>query len=181
MVPARKVNPGWVALLVTAFAVLVALGPVRLAEATSREITYYVYDHNDGAILPSLGGKPWRWMWLYVYLDIRAWAGYSIRALALMMLALLATASLVKRWRRWLWTEWAAFLSALVIAGCWIYDEFVARPALDRTVRVTVLATGLLVIAIVAAVVLFVGSVIARRVQRFHVAPPRAHAECTTS
>jgi hypothetical protein len=176
-----RVNPGWVALLVTAFAVLVAVGPARLAEATSREITDYVYDHNDGVVLPALAEKPWRWMSLFVHLDFRAWAGYSIRALALMMLAMLATVSLVARWRRWLWTEWAAFLSASIIAGCWVYDEFVARPAPDRTVRVTVLAIWLLVIAIVAAVALFVGSAIARRVHGFHDAPDRSELECTTS
>ena len=42
----------------------------------------------------------------------------------------------------WLWTEWATVLSAAIIAGCWIYDEFVARPALDQTVRVALLGTA---------------------------------------
>ena len=64
-----------------------------------------------------------------------------------MTLAILAARSLLTRWRTWLWTEWAALACAAIIAGCWFYDEFVARPALDRTVRVVLLGTWLLVIA----------------------------------
>ena len=106
-----------------------------------------------------------RWTWLFAYLDARAWAAYSIRALALILLAMLATASLVKRWRRWLWTEWAAYLSAVIIAGCWIYDEFVARPALDRTVRVALLGSWLIVIALVAGVLIWAWPAVKRRNQ----------------
>jgi hypothetical protein len=66
----------------------------------------------------------------------------------------------------WLWTEWAALACAAIIAGCWLFDEFVARPALDRTVRVALLGTSLLVIAAIAGGVIWVCSALERRFRR---------------
>jgi hypothetical protein len=155
-----KLSPGWVAVLGIMIAVLVMLGPIRLAEATSREVSSSA---PNPAYQPSAGEKPWTWPWVAAYFDARAWGGYSIRALALVALAILAARSLVTRTRHWLWTEWAAFLSASIIAGCWLYDELVARPALDRTVRVMLLGAWLLALAFVAWVSISVWAVIARR------------------
>ena len=102
------------------------------------------------------------------YLDARAWAGYSIRALILMTLGMLATGDLVQRWRRWLWTERAAFLSAAIIAGCWVYDEFLGRPALDRTVRVALLGPWLFGLALIAGLLIWAWSAIRRRLRHAH-------------
>ena len=85
-------------------------------------------------------------------------------------LALLAARSFLTRRRIWLWTEWAALASASIIAGCWVYDEFVARPALDRTVRVALLGAWLLAIAVLAAVLIRVW----RSLQRRLVSPTKA-------
>ena len=94
---------------------------------------------------------------------MRAWGGFSIRALGLVSLAILATHSLVTHWREWLWTEWAAFVSAAIIAGCWVYDEFVARPALDRTVHLVLLGTWLLALGLIAGVSLWAWTAVSRR------------------
>jgi uncharacterized membrane protein (DUF2068 family) len=67
------------------------------------------------------------------------------------------------RWKDWLWTEWAALATASIIAGCWVYDEFVNRPAPDRTVRVVLLSTSLLVISLIAAALIRGWSALARR------------------
>jgi hypothetical protein len=142
-----KASPGWMTFFAVTIAVLAVLGPIRLAEATSAEFPGYSIDTEGG---PFLTAKPWRWQWLPVYLDVRAWAGYSLRALALMTLGLLATGNFAKRWRHWLWTEWTAFVSALIISGCWVYDEFVSRPALDRAARVVFLCTWIFVLAATA-------------------------------
>ena len=155
-----KLSPGWVAVLMIVIAVLVTLGPMRLAEATSTEVSSSA---PNPAYQPSPGEKPWTWPWVAAYFDARAWGGYSIRALALVTLAMLAARSLVTRWRHWFWTEWAAFISVSIIAGFWLYDEFAARPALDGKVRVVLLATSLLVLAVVAWVSISVWAVIARR------------------
>ncbi len=120
-----KLSPGYSAMAGVGIAVLFALGPMRLAEATSIEI---YSSARNAAYQPVPGEKPWSWPTVAAYYDVRAWAGYSLRALALVTLALLAAASLVKRWRSWLWTEWAAALFAGIIAGCWAFDEFFARP-----------------------------------------------------
>ncbi len=93
----------------------------------------------------------------------RAWAGYSLRALALVMIAMVAAGSILSRWRDWLWTEWAASACATVFAGCWAYDEFVCAPALDRTVRAVLLGTWLLVLAVVAAGAIWAWSRLGRR------------------
>jgi hypothetical protein len=155
-----KLSPGLVAVAGVVIAVLFALGPMRLAEGTSIEISSSA---PIAGYQPSAGEKPWSWRALAAYYDTRAWAGYSLRALALITLAMLAAVSLVKRWRAWLWTEWAAAACAAVIAACWVYDEFVARPALDRTVRVVLLGTWLLAIAMIAGVGIFGWRAIGRR------------------
>ncbi len=142
-----KLSRGLAVVLLIVIAVLFTLGPMRLAEATSTEVRSSA---PNPAYQPRVGEKPWSWPRVAAYFDARAWAGYSLRALALVTVAILAAASLVKRWRAWLWTEWAAVLFAGIIAGCWIFDEFFARPALDRTVRVTLLGAWLLLIASVA-------------------------------
>ena len=155
-----KLSPGYSALAGVGIAVLFALGPMRLAEATSIEVSSSA---RNAAYQPVPGEKPWDWLALAAYYDVRAWAGYSLRALALVTLVLLAAASLLKRWRLWLWTEWAAVLFAGIIAGCWAFDEFFARPALDRTVRVVLLGTWLLVLAVVAAGGIWAWSRLGRR------------------
>jgi hypothetical protein len=146
-----KLGPGPAAVAGVAIAVLFALGPMRLAEATSIEVVSSAPAPNT-AYQPSPGEKPWSWPVAAAYYDARAWAGYSLRALALVTLAMLAAVSLVRRWRAWLWTEWAALACAAVIAGCWVYDEFVARPALDWSVRVALLSTWLLSLGVLAGI-----------------------------
>jgi hypothetical protein len=93
-------------------------------------------------------------MGLSLFLDVRAWAGYSIRALVISALAIVAVASLVTRGHRWIWTEWGSFAVAFVLGCCWGYDEFVARPAFDRTARVVALGTWLIVIASLAGILI---------------------------
>jgi hypothetical protein len=158
-----KLGPGPVAVLVFAMAVLVTLGPLRLAEATSIDKSS---DAPNDAYEPSANGKPWIWTWQTAYFDARAWGGYTLRALALMVLAKLTARSLLTRWRYWLWTEWAALATASIMAGFWLYDEFVARPALDRMVHVMLLGAWLFVIAIIAGVSLFVSGKFGRRLHR---------------
>ena len=155
-----KLGPGPVAVFVFVIGVLVTLGPIRLAEATS---TDFSSSARNPAHQPSALEKPWSWPWVAAYFDAWAWGGYTLRALALMALAMLAARSLLTRWRFWLWTEWAALAAASIMACFWLYDEFVARPALDRTVRVMLLGTWLLVIAIIAGVSIFIWGAISRR------------------
>jgi hypothetical protein len=158
-----KLSPGWLAIGSIVIAVLVALGPFRLAEATSNEVSSCA---RNPAYQPSAQERPWPWPWVAADFDARAWAGYSVRALALMTLAMLAARSLLVRWRMWLWTEWAAIGCAGIIGGCWFYDEFVARPALDRSVRVALLGTSLLVIAAISGGVIWGCSALEHRFRR---------------
>ena len=102
---------------------------------------------------------------MVAHFDTRAWFGYSIRALMLMVAAMLAASSLFNRGRNWLWTEWTAFVFASIIASCWCYDEFIARPALDGTVRVALLVSWLLAIASIAAILIRLWRAIERRVR----------------
>jgi hypothetical protein len=155
-----RASAGWKTFFAVTIAVLAVLGPMRLAESDSADFLGFPYDGETG---PFLKSRPWRWTWLPVRLDLRAWAGYTPRALALMTLAFLATGSLLKRWRHWLWTEWAAFIPALVIAGCWVYNELVVRPALDQTARVVFLCTWILAIAVMAAGGICIWSRLGRR------------------
>jgi hypothetical protein len=155
-----RLSPGWVVMLLIAIAVLLTLGPIRLAEATSIDVSSSA---PNPAYQPRAGEKPWSWPAVAAYYDARAWAGYSLRALALLTLAMLAVRSLLTRWKDWLWTEWAAFATALIIAGCWIYDEFVARPALDPTVRAVFLCTWVLALAVMAGGAIWVWSRVWRR------------------
>ena len=142
-----KLSPGCLAVAGVAIAVLLALGPIRLAESTSIEVY-------SSALIPvyqpRAGETPSSWLMVAASYERRAWAGYTLRALALVTLAMLAAASLVQRWRAWLWTEWTAVLLAAIVAGCWGFDEFFARPALDQTVRIVLLGTWLVVIALAA-------------------------------
>jgi hypothetical protein len=124
-----KLSPGWVAVTLVGIAVLITFGPIRFAEAMSTEVLWI---SPNSAHQPRAGEKPWSWPSLAAYCDARAWAGYSLWALALLTLAMLAVHSLLTRWKDWLWTEWAVLASASIIAGCWILDEFVSRPARDR-------------------------------------------------
>jgi hypothetical protein len=158
-----RLSPGPVALVVFAIAVLVTLGPLRLAEATSIDKSS---DAPNDAYQPSPDEKPWTFRWQTAYFDARTWSGYSIRALALMALAMLAARSLLTRWRYWLWTEWTALAAASIIAGLWLYDEFVARPALVRTVHAVLLGAWLFLIAIIARVSIFVSGTFRRRLRR---------------
>jgi hypothetical protein len=158
----KKLGPGWVAVMLVLIAVLIAFGPIRLAEAMSREVSWAA---PNPAYEPRAGEKPWSWLALSAYYDMRAWAGYSVRALALLMIAMLVGRSVWSRWREWLWTEWAASACSAVIAVCWVYDEFVARPALDRTVRVVLMGAWLLVLAVAAGVGIWVWSRSRRRLR----------------
>jgi len=158
-----RLSAGWLTVLIIVIAVLVVLGPVRLAESTSVEVTSCArrFFHQPGA-----SERPRSWPWVVAKFDTRAWFGYSIRALVLMVLAMLAASSLFKRGRHWLWTEWAAFVLASIIAGCWCYDELVARPALDGTVRVALLATWLLAIGAIAGISIRLWRAFERRLER---------------
>ncbi|MFI5456939.1 MAG: hypothetical protein ACHRXM_15950 [Isosphaerales bacterium] len=148
----KKISCGWVAVLAIAVAVLVALGPIRLAEAVSAEVSSFVIYFGH----PSPPGEvPWTWTRLALYLDARAWLGYSIRALWFAVLALLAVVSLSDRGRRRLWTEWASFACAILLGCCWAHDEFAIRPAFDRTARVIVLGTWLLLLGISAGLLIW--------------------------
>jgi hypothetical protein len=143
----RKISRGWIAVLVIAIAIFVTLGPIRLVEALSTEVassalhTFYQ---------PRPDEVPWSRMGLSLYLDARAWAGYSVRALVISAVVIVAVTSLVTRGQRWIWTEWVSFAVAFGVGCCWAYDEFVARPAFNRTARVVVLSTWLIVIASLA-------------------------------
>jgi hypothetical protein len=143
-----RLGPGWFAVMLVMIAVLITFGPIRFAEAMSTEVCWAA---PNPAYQPRSGEKPWSWPALAAYYDARAWAGYSLRALALLMIAMLVARDVWSRWRAWLWTEWAAAACGAVFAGCWVYDEFVARPALDRTVRVVLLGAWLVVLALVVA------------------------------
>jgi hypothetical protein len=155
-----KLSPGPIAVMLVVVAVLTALGPIRLAEATSNEV---VQATSNPDYQPMASEKPWSWTWVAAYYDVRAWAGYLPRALVLMTLALLTARNLWSRWKEWLWTEWSAAVCATVLAACWIIDEFVERPALDWTVRIILLGSSLFVIAAAAAGLTWVSSRLARR------------------
>jgi hypothetical protein len=131
--------------------ILITLGPIRLIESVSSEVFWFTFGPNQAGV----SAKSWRSAWASLYLDARAWGGYSIRALTFVLLVVLTARSLFSQWRNWLWTEWTTLGCGAIIAGCWVYDEFVARPALDRTVRVTLLGTSLLVIAFIAGVLIW--------------------------
>jgi hypothetical protein len=155
-----KLSPGWVAVMLVVVAVLIAFGPIRLAEATSSEVIQ-VTANSD--YQPKASEMPWSWTWVAAYYDTRAWAGYVPRTLVLMTLALVSARNLSSRWKEWLWTEWAAAVCATVFAACWIHDEFVERPALDWTVRLVLLGSSLFVIAIAAGSLIWFWSRFARR------------------
>jgi hypothetical protein len=155
-----KLSPGWVAVMLVVVAVLIAFGPIRLAEATSSEV---IQVRPNSGYHPRSSEKPWSWTCVAAYYDMRAWAGYLPRALVLMTLALLTARNLWSRWKEWLWTEWSAAVCATVFAACWIRDEFVERPALDWTVRLVLLGSSLSVIAIAAGSLILVWSRFTRR------------------
>jgi hypothetical protein len=157
-----KLNAGWVAVMIVAAAVLLALGPIRMAEATSIEVSSSA---PFPGYQPGLGQPLENWSHVAAHFDARAWAGYSLRAVALLTVAILAVRNLVKRWRHWLWPDWAALGSAAIIAGCWVYDEFVARPALDKTVRIALLGAWLLALAAMAAALIWAWSVFGKRLR----------------
>jgi hypothetical protein len=159
----RKISRGCVAVLVIAIAILVTLGPIRLVESLSREVsssaihTFYQ---------PRSDEVPWSRTGLSLYLDVRAWAGYSIRALVILAVAIVAVASLVTRGLRWIWTEWMSFAVAFVLGCCWAYDEFAARPAFDRTARVVALGTWLIVVASLAGSLIAASAAFRQRILR---------------
>jgi hypothetical protein len=155
-----KLSPGWVAVMLVVVAVLIALGPIRLAEATSSEVIQVTTNPD---YQPKAREKPWSWTWVAAYHDMRAWAGYLPRALVLMTLAQVTARNLWSRCKEWLWTEWVAAICGTVFAACWIHDEFVERPALDWTVRLVLLGSSLFVIAIAAGSLIWVWSRFARR------------------
>ena len=67
-------------MLVIVIAVLVTLGPIRLAESTSTEVSSCARSPADPT---GAREKPWSWPQLAVYYDALAWGGYSLRELAL--------------------------------------------------------------------------------------------------
>ena len=171
-----KISRGWVAVLVIVIAILFTLGPIRLAEAMSSEVT--------SSATPRLSAPPGEAAWtrtgLSLYLDARAWAGYSLRAIWLSAVAIATAVSLLNRGRQWLWTEWAAFALATVLAFCWAYDEFVARPAFDRPARVIALGTWLLVLALLGWLLIVAWAVFRRRVLGLKPAPDQPRPVATT-
>ena len=156
-----KLSPGWIAVMLVVVAVLIAFGPIRLAEATSSEV---IQATPNPDYQPKAGEKPWSWTCVAAYYDMHAWAGYLPRALVLMTLALVTARSLWSRWKKWLWTEWAAAACATVLAACWIHDEFVERPALDWTVRIVLLGSSLFVTAAAAEILILGWSKLAGRI-----------------
>jgi hypothetical protein len=159
----RKISRGWVAVLLIAIAILVTLGPIRLVEALSTEVsssaTHTFYQPRPDEV-------PWSRMGLSLYLDARAWAGYSIRALVISAVAIVAVASLVTRGLRRIWTEWMSFAVAFVLGCCWAYDEFASRPAFDRTARVVALGTWLIVVASLAGTLIAASAAFRQRILR---------------
>jgi hypothetical protein len=174
-----KIRPGWLAVLVIALAILLTLGPVRLAEAMSREVSSSAVRAGYRA---SAGETAWTRTGLALYLDARAWAGYSIRVFCLLVVGVAAAASLARRDHKWLWTEWAAFASACVLASASIADEFIARPAFDRSTRVIALGAYLVVLALLGALFAAGSAALARRMAaRFAVAGQRPAAPTATA
>jgi hypothetical protein len=171
-----KISRGWVAVLVIAIAILFTLGPIRLAEAMSSEFTSSA---RFPGFRPAPGEAAWTRTGLSLYLDARAWVGYSLRALWLSAVAIATAASLVNRGRRWLWTEWAALTLATVLACCWAYDEFVARPAFDRPVRVIALGTWLLAMALLGWLLIVAWAVFRHRVPGLEAAPDQPRPMAT--
>jgi len=154
-----KTSRGWVAVLVVGVAMLVALGPIRLAESMSSEVS------SSAAFpgyRPSPDEVPWTRAGLALHLDTRAWAGYSIRALWFEVLALLAVLSFTDRGHRRPLTDWAAIGCAILLGYCWVYDEFAIRPAFDRTARAILLGTGLLALGISAGLLIWAWAVLGR-------------------
>ena len=86
----------------------------------------------------------------------------------------------MNRGRRWLWTEWAAFALATVLAFCWAYDEFVARPAFDRPARVIALGTWLLVLVLLGWLLIVAWAVFRHRVPGLEPAPNQPSPMATT-
>jgi hypothetical protein len=169
-----KISRGWANVLVIAIAVLLTLGPIRLVEAMSSEvISSALYN----GYRPPPDEVAWTRTGLSLYLDARAWFGYSIRGLCLSSITIATVASLVYRGRRWLWTEWASFALATIMACLWACDEFVARPAFDRPTRVVALGTWVLVLALLGWLVLAAYVAIRGRVRAQEAGPDqRRHA-----
>jgi hypothetical protein len=86
-----------------------------------------------------------------LYQDAHAWLAYSLRVLLIWSIAIIATTDLWKRRRVRSPLELAAFASAFAIACCWLADELVTRPALDRVEHVLVLSAWLVVLGLLAA------------------------------
>jgi hypothetical protein len=145
-----KLSPGWVAVMAIAVTVLATVGPIRQAEALSPELDR-CWPLSSG--LRPRNVVPWTGTGLALYLEARAWAGYSFRAFWFALIAILAAVSLRDRGRRWVWTEWAAFAAASVLACCWVYNEFAGRPSFDWTARMVVLGTWLVVLGVSAGFV----------------------------
>jgi hypothetical protein len=113
-----------------------------------------------------------------MHLDVRAWAAYSIRALWLLAVAIISVIDLMNRGRGWLWTERAAFGLASFFACCWVYDEFVVRPAFDRTERVIFLATWLIVLGLAAGALIRAWAAFGSRIMRLNTMPyPRGRSQ----
>jgi len=167
-----RISRGWVAVLAIAVVVLIAFGPIRLAESMSTEVSSSSGFPPDLVYGPRPGEAPWTRTGLALYLDARAWLGYSIRALWFAVLALLAVVSLSESGRRRLWTEWTAFACAILVGCCWVYDEFVIRPAFDRIARAIVLATWLLLLGISAGLLIWAWATFRRALYRGRLIPP---------
>ena len=63
-----KLSPGWIAVMLVVVAVLVAFGPIRLAEATSNEVIQVT---GNPDYQPKAGEKPWSWRGVAAYYDLR--------------------------------------------------------------------------------------------------------------
>jgi hypothetical protein len=155
-----RLGPGWVAVMTILIATLVTLGPVHQLEAMFPELDRcWLYPSR-----PSDGAQPWTILGLASFIEGRAWAGYSIRTLWFMLIAILTMRSLRARRRDWYWTEWAALASATLLAVCWAYGEIALRPALDWPVRMTLLGTWLLALAALARLLVWKGTTLTCRI-----------------
>ncbi len=145
----KRMGPGPFAILLIALASLFLLGPVRWLELLSTEYTgaqpIPVWAVRPTTIIPEVNIR------ISLYRDAHAWLAYSLRVLLIWSVAIIATADLWKRRRVRSPLELAAFASALAIACCWLADEFLTRPALDRVEHVLVLSAWLVVLGLLAA------------------------------
>ena len=144
----RRLGPGPSAILAITMAGLFVLGPIRWFEifATQCTVVYPDADSNAKTYTIDLGSTG-----VALYIDAHTWLCYSARAVLLLSVAMIATADLWKRRRDLPLIEIAAFVAICVLGCCWVFDECVTRPVLNRIEHVAALTAWLFILAGIAA------------------------------